>query len=115
MAVDKGAGMPSDLIDSPEFALWLQQKLGALPASQFDLQQALQRGSFALPETLRVSILSIERQGVTARIRINLFFKSVIAGCNCADDPTPADTLDEYGSATLLLDQNQDLLEVHID
>ena len=70
----------------------LQLTVDALP-----LQQALQKGSHALKDNMQIMITSIlnDRQDVVI-ITAGIFYSSLIAGCNCADDPTPVDLLSEF-------------------
>ena len=38
-------------------------------------------------------------------IRTGVFFSSIIAGCSCADDPTPVDTNPEYCELEFVIDK----------
>lgn len=70
----------------------LRQLLGADRRLSSWLQQGLRYGSVALLESLQVLLLSDERSGSRLSCRVGLSYDSVIAGCQCADDPDPDNT-----------------------
>ena len=83
--------------DRERFATLLCRELAALPSERLPLIAALERGSAVGDGALRPSLLAVEavtEGGVEARV--GLFFSSIIAGCACADDPTPPDEITEY-------------------
>jgi len=41
-------------------------------------------------------------------INIGVFYHSLIAGCNCADDPTPVDKINEYLTLNIVIPLNHD-------
>ncbi|WP_455219156.1 hypothetical protein, partial [Kaarinaea lacus] len=49
-----------------------------------------------------VMILNIAEEPEFIRAKAGIFYKSMITGCSCADDPTPVDEHAEY--CELLLD-----------
>jgi hypothetical protein len=38
-------------------------------------------------------------------VKLGVFYTGIIAGCNCADDPTPIDTQTEYALISLRIDK----------
>ncbi len=102
-------------LDTPALARRLRDILIALPVSEFNLQRALRQGSIALPETLDVAIIRSEPGAARTLIRVSLFFQSVIAGCNCADDPSPEDRLEEHCEARILIENDSGKLQVTLD
>ncbi len=83
---------------------WLQQPLphARIPVArnwQIVLQRVagavLGRGHRVLPR-FSVIIKRIDDAGPVIRARVGIFFKSVIADCSCADDPTPLNDLDGF-------------------
>jgi hypothetical protein len=72
---------------------------------ELPLQKALQSGSHALADDVQVSILAINEDNRSIRVRAGVFFTSIIAGCNCADDPTPVDRLSEYAEMDFVIDK----------
>ena len=81
---------------STEFNAMLKTEVEQLDASQLPLQQGLTSGSHALDDGIQASILSVTEQGGQINARVGIFYRSVIAGCNCADDPTPVEPVEEY-------------------
>lgn len=81
---------------TPEFDALLKRGIEALGAAELPLQQGLARTSHPLPGTVRaMPIAAVETRG-GIRAKVGIFFSGVIAGCSCADDPTPVDEQTEY-------------------
>jgi hypothetical protein len=83
----------------------LRQEIEALGAADLPLQQGLSVGSYALDRDLRVMILAVAEEPTAIRVRAGVFFSSIIAGCSCADDPTPIDEQSEYCEVRLDIDR----------
>ena len=81
----------------------LQQELQSL-AEELPLQQGLSQGSVALTDDVQVMILAVEEGGDGLVVRFGVFYSAVIAGCSCADDPTPLDVVSEYCEMRALID-----------
>lgn len=90
---------------TPAFEETLRTELETLDAGELPLQQGLTRGSHALDDSVKVTIIRVADRGDSLRIRAGVFYRSVIAGCSCADDPTPVDTLDEYCEMLITIDK----------
>ncbi len=41
----------------------------------------------------------------SVRVKAGIFYKGVIAGCNCADDPSPIDEQNEHCVVQFLIDR----------
>lgn len=67
-----------------------------LDASVFPLQQGLKLSSIALPDGIDVMVLSEAENSDAYLVKVGIFYKGVIAGCSCADDPTPVVEQTEY-------------------
>lgn len=87
------------------FNATLKREIESLPAGRLPLQQCVRQGSYALDDNFSVMVLSINDDGDAIGARIGIFFNSIIAGCSCADDPTPVETLNEYCEFRLTLDK----------
>lgn len=83
-------------VDDAEFAQSLKSEIERLDARLLPLQQGLSVGGYALFDDVRAMIISIEEQGQSLQVKAGLFYRGVIAGCSCADDPTPMDETSEY-------------------
>ena len=73
----------------------LKQELLSL-VEQLPLQQGLSQGSVAIADDAQLMILAVEDGGERLVVRFGVFYSAVIAGCSCADDPTPLDVVSEY-------------------
>ena len=68
----------------------------SLDADLLPLQEGLQHSSYALSDKLAVLVLNTDHDDISITIKAGLFYNGIIAGCNCADDPTPMDETNEY-------------------
>jgi hypothetical protein len=82
----------------------LKADLECLQAGELPLQQALRLGGTALTDNLQPMPLHTRRQGMHFTVVFELFFDSIIAGCQCADDPGPVNRLAESARLEILLD-----------
>ena len=95
-----------DAWETAAFDRVLKQALGDLDPDLLPLQQALQRGSHVSAEPPTVMVVSRHASGEGLQVKVAICYSSVIAGCNCADDPTPTDeTLPEYCELQLDIDR----------
>ncbi len=74
----------------------LKAELEKLGLKELPLQQGLSASSVALDDELQAVILSVEETGTHVDVHAGIFYTGIIAGCSCADDPTPMDRVDEY-------------------
>ncbi len=72
--------------------------------SALPLQAGLAHSSAVADEPFRVVMLGVDDQPQELRIRAGIFYNGIIAGCNCADDPTPPDLEQEYCELEFLID-----------
>ncbi|MBI5430548.1 MAG: hypothetical protein HY938_08840 [Nitrosomonadales bacterium] len=89
---------------TPDFADVFKREV-AQHAAQLPLQRGLAMGSHVLDTPVSVAINSITELNGVIRIRAGIFFQSVIAGCSCADDPTPVSEINEYCEMCLDIDK----------
>ncbi|MDD2699791.1 MAG: hypothetical protein PHH36_01005 [Sideroxydans sp.] len=89
----------------PEFEEALKGELMQLGIANLPLQAGLTSGSQVLDRPISVIVKRIEHTESSISIQVGVFFKSVIAGCSCADDPTPQDELDEFCELQLDIDR----------
>lgn len=87
------------------FGATLKQQIEQLGVEQLPLQQGLSAGSYALAEPVTAIIHNVTELEQVIRVEAGVFFSSVIAGCSCADDPTPVDKLTEYCEVILDIDK----------
>ena len=82
--------------NSRNFENSFKSEVCVLTMDELLLQKALKYGSHAINENIKVMINHREEQAEWIVVHAGIFFTSVIAGCNCADDPTPQDSYSEY-------------------
>jgi hypothetical protein len=97
---------------SAEFKETLKKEIAQLNGEQLPLQQALRHSSYAVYENPDVVILAITETDDYIRLKAGVFYSGIISGCNCADDPTPADLIPEY--CELLFDINKSTADTSV-
>lgn len=90
---------------TPEFESTLKQEVARLDATQLPLQQGLTTSSYALADKLKVSVIRVTEEARFVRVKAGLFYTGIIAGCSCADDPTPVDEVTEYCEVQIDMDK----------
>lgn len=91
--------------NTPDFAAVLRREVERQAIGHLPLQAGLAASSVALAEDCRVMVLGAEEAGPDLRARIGVFYAGLVAGCNCADDPTPAAPQPEYCEIELRIDR----------
>lgn len=81
---------------TPEFKDILKREIERLDVELLPLQQGLSQGSYASGENLSAMIISFSEEPGFIHVKSGIFYTGIIAGCNCADDPTPVDGHTEY-------------------
>jgi hypothetical protein len=89
---------------SPRFAQVLKHELEGLAPGRLPLQQGLTSTSHALDEGIEVTVLGTVDEGPSIRVRVGVFFSGIVAGCSCADDPTPVEPQAEYCELAIAID-----------
>jgi hypothetical protein len=91
--------------NSPEFKDVLKRELEQLGPAQLPLQQALSSTSYALDDEFSVMVISATEEPGVIRAKIGVFFTGIIAGCSCANDPTPVEPQAEYSEMQIAIDK----------
>lgn len=91
--------------NAPDFSDVLRRELERDAIGHLPLQAGLSASSVALEEGCRVMVLRAEEAGPALRVRIGVFYAGLVAGCNCADDPTPVGPQPEYCEVDILIDR----------
>ncbi len=78
------------------FKAVIKQELCSIDAGLLPLQKGLRYSSMANTDSLSISVLTITDDEQQILVKAGLFYTGIIAGCNCADDPTPVDENNEY-------------------
>lgn len=77
-----------------------------MDAEQLPLQQGLTTGNYVLANPFTVMINSVSEAENLIHVTAGIFYQSVIAGCSCADDPTPINKNNEYCEVWLAIDKS---------
>lgn len=91
---------------TPDFAAVLKHELSQLTIDQLPLQQGLSVGSYVIDAPVTVVNVSVADMVETLRVKAGIFYRGVIAGCSCADDPTPVSDTNEYCEIQLDIDKS---------
>jgi hypothetical protein len=91
---------------SPDFKATLKRELGQLDGSQLPLVQGMTQGSVPLEGSVEVMILDVSEMETAIHAKAGVFYQSIIAGCSCADDPTPIDERNEYCEVQIDIDKS---------
>ncbi len=85
-----------DAWGTPDFGAVLKQEIAQADPALLPLQQGLSIGSHATDGPVGAMILKVDEDAGVIRVKAGIFFTSIIAGCSCADDPTPIGENNEY-------------------
>lgn len=69
------------------------------------LQQALRVGNQVLEDPRSVMILSVVEERDLIHARAGVMYHGIVAGCSCADDPTPVEAVNEYCEILVTIDK----------
>jgi len=92
--------------DTPGFRDALKQEIEQLDAAMLPLQQGLSVSSLVTQRPFQVMILSAREEAGSIQAKAGIFYTGVIAGCSCADDPSPVDEQNEYCEVLLAIDRH---------
>jgi hypothetical protein len=81
---------------TPQFKTVLKDEIRRLGVVALPLQQGLTRSSHVSGDAYDVIVLNVFEEPDCIRVKAGIFYQGVIAGCSCADDPTPIDEQTEY-------------------
>jgi hypothetical protein len=84
----------------------LKQEIEQLDAGALPLQQGLSRSSYVTERPFQAMILRVSEEARSIQVKAGIFYTGVIAGCSCADDPTPIDEQNEYCEVQFVIDRN---------
>lgn len=83
----------------------LKREIECLGAERLPLQEGLSVGSYALDHAVEAMILSVSEGPTAIDVQAGLFYSGIVAGCSCADDPTPVEEHSEYCEIQLTIDK----------
>lgn len=89
----------------PEFGKVFKQEFEQLPIESLPLQQALQFSNAVASNGFSVMLLEKFEVPGYIQLRIAVLYQGVVAGCNCADDPTHQEFNNEYCELAVQINQ----------
>lgn len=90
---------------TPAFKDTVTQEIAQLNASELPLQQGLAVSSYVTDRPFQPMLINATEDGSLLRVKAGIFYTGVIAGCSCADDPTPVDEQTEYCVVQFAIDR----------
>ncbi len=90
---------------TPEFEAVLKQEVAQLDVHDLHLQQGLATGNYVSDDPFTAMVNSVVEMEDVICVRAGIFFRGVIGGCSCADDPTPVSEINEYCEVQLKIDK----------
>jgi hypothetical protein len=84
----------------------LKQELEALDATDLPLQQGLERGSSVANGAFRIMLIGTEEATDRVCATVGVFYTGIVAGCSCADDPSPVEGHPEYCELRVEIDRS---------
>ncbi|MGC2165872.1 MAG: hypothetical protein WA632_07660 [Gallionella sp.] len=97
---------------TPQFKDVAKREIEAFGRNDLPLQQGLSLGNHVTDDRIAVSINSATATDTFLQIRAGVFYQSLIAGCSCADDPTPISNNNEYCEIQLDIDKTTSIATV---
>jgi len=91
--------------NSPDFTAAIKAELELLGPHGLPLQQGLTRGSYVTDSPISAVIISVTEEKDSVRVMAGIFYSGIIAGCSCADDPTPIDETTEYCELLVVIEK----------
>lgn len=90
---------------TPAFETTLKNAIVQMDAGLLPLQQGLAQSSYTDGANRSVTILSIAEEPGMIRVKAGIFYTGMIAGCSCADDPTPMNEIAEHCEVQFAIDK----------
>lgn len=81
---------------TPGFEQTFKREIEALDAAGLPLQQALAHSSRVTDAPFHAMLIDVREAPGLLRVKAGIFYGGIIAGCSCADDPTPVSEQTEY-------------------
>jgi len=101
-------------LESINFAEILRDELASFAINDLPLQQCMARCNYVPDQKPDILILSVIDSDIDKQIRVGIFFDGIIAGCSCADDPTPVDSITEYCEFLLRMNRQTGAVKITV-
>ena len=90
----------------PNFKTILKTDIQNIDPALLPLQQGLSLSSYVSDNPFSVTILNVTETPDALIIKSGVFYTGIIAGCSCADDPSPQDQQNEYCEVQFTIDKS---------
>jgi hypothetical protein len=80
----------------PDFNAVLKQDIEQINVDHLPLEQGLCSGNYVSGNQFSAMIISAADADGFIRAKAGIFYKGILGGCSCADDPTPVEEQSEY-------------------
>lgn len=90
--------------NTPDFRGVLKREIARLGA-RLPLQQGLSGSSYALDDAVEAVVHRTWESEGRILARVGIFYAGIVAGCSCADDPTPVEAQTEYCELDVAIDR----------
>jgi len=106
--------LPNSLnaFNDPTFEKSLKKEIEQFDAKLLPLQQGLSTGGYALYDSFKVMIIGVVDGSECFQVKAGIFYHGVVAGCSCADDPSPTDVTTEYCEVVFEVDRDSGVATV---
>lgn len=88
---------------TPDFTATLKSELEQEGTRYLPVAQGA--GSHVLEDAPSVMVIGASEDGSVISARVGVFYSSILLGCACVDDPTPASEATEYCEVRLDIDK----------
>jgi len=100
--------------ETSEFERTFKEEAATIDPALLPLQQGLSHSTHALAEGLEFVLLDAREEEGRLRIRAGIFYRGIVAGCSCADDPTPIEPVTEYCEVLLRIHRPDGRTEIEL-
>ena len=90
---------------TPDFEIVLKHEIALLGSAHLPLYRGLSTGNHVRDDPVTVLIKHVEESQQSLRVLAGILYTGTIAGCSCADDPTPDSISNEYCVVQLDIDR----------
>ena len=97
----------------PDFARLFKSEIESFNVDALPLQQQLRQSSAALDDGFEVMLLDSREKDGKFYIKAGIFFRGIIAGSCCIDDPTPVEPQEEYCELEFYINPETGTVEIY--
>jgi hypothetical protein len=88
-----------------DFSNVLKRSVEELDPNALPLQEGLSTGSVAVADGLSATVIDAWDDDAFVHAKVGVFYQGIVAGCSCADDPSPVEAQPEYCVVRLDIDR----------